>query len=263
MRDLLKISKYQLNDVIRSKWSIIYSSFFLIVTYGLINFTYEPSKVLITLMNIIIILIPLISIVFCTIYLYNNKDSITFLSSQPVSREVLYIGMFLGSVLPLAAGFVLGVSVPIIIFANIFFDYLATVLVLIIIGVTLTFIFGSMAFLIATKNDDRLKGLGLSLFVWLVLSIMYDGIVMLVMQSFQEYPLEKISIGITLLNPIDLGRILLILKFDISALMGYTGAVFHNFFNGSEGTLIAAGSLVLWFVIPGYFGITSFRKKDF
>jgi hypothetical protein len=37
------------------------------------------------------------------------------------------------------------------------------------------------------------------------------------------------------LNPIDLGRILFLMKFDIAALMGYTGAVFQRFFGSGLG----------------------------
>lgn len=36
-------------------------------------------------------------------------------------------------------------------------------------------------------------------------------------------------IVLSALNPIDLGRILVLLKMDVAALLGYTGAVFRQF----------------------------------
>lgn len=263
MKELLKIVKHQLNDVIRSKWIIIYTLFFFAVTYGLINFTNEPSKVLITLLNIVLIIIPLVSIIFGTVYLYNNKNNITFLSAQPIERNILFLGMFFGSVLPLILSFVLGVVIPIAFNFFLFTKFIDTIAVLLFVGIMLTLIFGSISFYISIKNEDRLKGLGLSIFIWLAMSIMYDGIVMLVMRIFHDYPLEEISLGLSLLNPIDLARIILILKFDISVLMGYTGAVFNNFFGSITGMLISLVSLTVWFIIPFYFGLRNFQKKDF
>jgi hypothetical protein len=38
--------------------------------------------------------------------------------------------------------------------------------------------------------------------------------------SFADYPLEKATLALVLLNPVDLGRILMLIQLDISALMG-------------------------------------------
>jgi len=66
-----------------------------------------------------------------------------------------------------------------------------------------------------------------------------------------------------MLNPIDLGRILILLEFDISALMGYTGAVFSQFLGSAKGMLTASFMLVLWLVLPMWLGLILFKKKDF
>jgi len=66
-----------------------------------------------------------------------------------------------------------------------------------------------------------------------------------------------------MLNPIDLARILILLKLDVSALMGFTGAVFRKFLGTGLGMSIAFGVLLLWVVLP----VLSIRrvagKKDF
>jgi Cu-processing system permease protein len=38
--------------------------------------------------------------------------------------------------------------------------------------------------------------------------------------------MEKFTLLLSALNPIDLGRIFMMLKMDVSALMGYTGALY-------------------------------------
>jgi Cu-processing system permease protein len=80
---------------------------------------------------------------------------------------------------------------------------------------------------------------------------------------FEEYPLENAMIALSVINPIDLGRILFLIKFNISALMGYTGAVFQKFFGSSLGVLLSAGCIFLWIVIPLFLSTKIFRKKDF
>jgi hypothetical protein len=64
--------------------------------------------------------------------------------------------------------------------------------------------------------------------------------------------INKINLEIaTLCNPIDLSRILILLKLDISALFGYTGATFKMFLGSSLGMIIAFA--MLWIIIPGWF----------
>jgi Cu-processing system permease protein len=93
--------------------------------------------------------------------------------------------------------------------------------------------------------------------------VLYDGLILLVVTLFAEYPLERPLIGLTLLNPVDLGRVLLLLRFDVAALMGYTGAVFERFFGTGWGTIVAVGALVLWTVLPYILSLRRFRTKDF
>ncbi len=70
-------------------------------------------------------------------------------------------------------------------------------------------------------------------------------------------------IGMALLNPIDLGRILLLLQIDISALMGYTGAVFEQFFGSVVGLLLSGGALLLWIAVTCLLARRTFVLKDF
>ncbi len=77
---------------------------------------------------------------------------------------------------------------------------------------------------------DKAKGIGVVILLWLYFSIIFDGLVLFVLFQFADYPLEKMMVGVVTLNPIDLSRILILLKMDVSALMGYTGAIFKDFF---------------------------------
>ncbi len=263
MNALWHIIRFQVNDTLRSKWLVIYSLFYVVLSYGLLSFTNDSSKVILSLLNINMIVIPLASLLFGTIYLYNNRDYIILILSQPINRKTLYFGLYLGLALPMALSFAIGTGVPVLIYLRNFQDTTAVLFNLFLGGVFETFIFVSISFLIATINENKMKGLGIAIFVWLFFSALYDGLILITLQVFREYPLEVPSIIFTLLNPVDLSRLLVILKFDISALMGYTGAVFNKFLGSGLGFIISLLSLVVWSVFPILLGLRSFTKKDF
>ena len=263
MNKTLKIIKYQIKDNIQSRWIIGFFIFFMTFTYWLINFTGDAPKVILSILNMILIVIPLISLVFGSIYIYNNLNYIKFMLTQPIKRLSLYFGLYFGLVIPLLFCLTFGIGIGVLTFYPLFEEYLSIVILLLITGLFQILIFTAIAFLIATSNDDKLKGLGISIFVWLFFTIIYDGLILFILQTFQDYPLERIALGLTMINPIDLGRIFIILKFDVSALMGYTGAVFEDFFGNNVGLIISLSVQIIWFLISFIFGLKIFKSKDF
>jgi Cu-processing system permease protein len=262
MRTILKVFKYELEDVIRSKWLILYTLFFLLITDALFRFGSDTSRAMLSLMNVVIMLIPLVSIIFGTMYFYNSRDFVEMLLAQPIERKQLFIGLYTGLAIPLSIGFMLGVCLPFVLHSGKIHE-IESFIMLLASGVFLTSIFVALALLITTRIDDKVRGLGVSLVVWLFCAVLYDGLIWLFIAYFGDYPLEKSMIILTILNPIDLARILVMLKFDIAALMGYTGAIFEKFFGSFVGISIAAASLFVWIIIPLFAGMRVFSKKDF
>jgi Cu-processing system permease protein len=130
-------------------------------------------------------------------------------------------------------------------------------------GVVLTVVFTALAALVVARVDDRVKGVGSAIGLWLALTIVYDGLVMMGLVVLADYPVEPAALVAMVANPIDLARVLILLRLDISALMGYTGAVFQQFFGGGVGIAVASSALLLWAGVPLVLGARYFRKKDF
>ena len=260
---VLKVARYQARDVLRSRWLTLYGIFFLAVTEGLLRFAGGDARTILSLANIVLYVVPLVTLVFATVYLYNAREFTELLLAQPVSRRRLFFGLYLGLSGPLVVALLIGVCAP---FAAHGFDepaQRAMLAALLGAGAALTMIFTAVAFCIALWCDDRLKGLGVAIGVWMLCAVVYDGLVMAMVAAFADYPLERAMLALTLANPIDLARVALLLQLDVSALMGYTGAVFQQFLGGSIGTLVAAGALSLWVVVPVALGVRAFRNKDF
>ena len=95
-----------------------------------------------------------------------------------------------------------------------------------------------------------------------VRSCLERGVEFLTLFAFSDYPMEKFTLLLSALNPIDLGRIYIMLKMDISALMGYTGALYKDFFGSGSGVLFTAGIMAIWAVAPLWLALRSFKRKD-
>ncbi|HEX5831272.1 MAG TPA: ABC transporter permease subunit [Gemmatimonadaceae bacterium] len=262
-RATLKILQYVLRDVVRARWLLAHASFFLLVTEALLRFGGGGTRALISLTNVTLLVAPLVGIVFGTMYVHDARAFNELLLAQPVRRRQLFAGLYLGVTLPLVVAFVVGVGTPFVLHGLTGSRDLSALGTLLVVGAALTFVFAALAFLIAVRTGDRARGLGLAIAVWLAASVLYDGAVLLVATMFADYPLERPMLALMLLNPVDLARVLLLLQLDVSALMGYTGAVFQRFFGGATGIGIAAAALALWIVVPVTLALRRFRGKDF
>lgn len=260
---MLKILKYSFFDLSRSLWSYVYFLFYLLLGIILLFLNNDLSNAVITLMNVIIILVPLIGTIFGVMYYYDSREFTELLLAQPIKRRTIFIGQYLGVAISLALSLILGLGIPFAAYGLFESAAIWNFLSLLVSGVFLTFIFTALAFNIALSHENKIKGFGLAILLWLFLAVVYDGIFLLILVYFQDYPLDKFALIASVLNPIDLSRILVLLKLDISALLGYTGAVFKQFFGTSQGVFISFGVLALWVVLPIYRIIRVSAKKDF
>ena len=260
---MYKVFKYSFYDLVRSRWTYAYLLFFLLVTTGLVYFSQDLSRAMISLMNILLILCPLIGTLFGALYFYNSKEFIDLLLALPLPRRSIFLGKYLGLAFSLTLSFVLGITLPMIIFGVLTSGLLLNFITLLSTGVFLTFIFTAIAFLVSLKFENPIRGFGLAIFIWLFLSVIYDGLVLLILMYFESYPLDKFALVMSLFNPVDLSRILIMLQLDISALMGYTGAVFRKFLGTGTGITVAYAALIAWVILPVVIFLRIARKKDF
>jgi Cu-processing system permease protein len=258
-----RVAWFQARDVVRSRWLAAYGMFFLVVTGGLLRFAGGDARAILSLASIVLYVVPLVTLVFGTVYLYNAREFIELLLAQPVNRRGLFFGLYGGLAIPLVLAGAAGMAAPFLVRG--FHDQTqgAMLAALLAAGAALTLIFTAIAFCLALWCEDRLRGLGAAIGVWMLGAVVYDGLVMALAAAFSDYPLERPMLALTLANPIDLARVILLLQLDISALLGYTGAVLHEFLGGALGTLVAAGALALWIVGPIALGLRAFGRKDF
>jgi len=260
---MFKILKYSFYDLMRSRWSYVYFLFYLVLGFVLLFLNNDVSKAVITLMNIIVVLTPLIGTIFGVMYYYNSREFTELLLAQPLKRSTIFGGQYLGVSISLSLSLVIGLGIPFLAYGVIQSEAIFNFFSLLIVGAFLTFIFVALAFNIALSNENKIKGFGYAILLWLFLAVIYDGLFLISLVVLQEYPLDKFTLIATMFNPIDLSRILILLKLDISALLGYTGAIFQKFFGTNIGMLTSFSVLTLWVVFPVLKIIRKAKRKDF
>jgi len=260
---MYKILKYSIYDLLRSRWSYVYFFFYLTLGFVLLFLNNDVSKAVITLMNIIIVLTPLIGTIFGVMYYYNSKEFTELLLAQPIKRNKIFMGQYLGIALSLTLSLVLGLGIPFLAYGIFKSSAIFNFGLLLVTGSFLNFIFVALAFNIALSNENKIKGFGYAILLWLFLAVIYDGLFIISLLVFNDYPLDKFSLIATMFNPIDLSRILILLKLDISALLGYTGAIFKQFFGTNLGLFSSIFVLLLWVIFPVFRINGKLKKKDF
>ena len=254
---MTRIIKYIFYDILRTRFILFYTAFLMVCTFAFFQVDGDFGKVVLSLMNIVLMAVPLVSVVFTTIHFFNSYEFIELMLAQPVNRRAVFLSEYLAVASSLCLAFVVGVAFPFVLYGA-----WQPISSLMITGIFLTLVFVSLAFFASVLTRDKAKAIGIALLFWFYFSLIYDGLLLWVIYSFSDYPLEKLTLTLIAFNPIDLARIIMLLQLDISALMGYTGAFYKNFFGSNLGILFSLSLLILWVLWPVLFALRIFNKKD-
>jgi len=252
-----KIIKYVIIDILRNRIVLAYTLFLLLISMSVFNLEDNSAKGLLSLLNIILIIVPLVSLLFSAIYVYNSAEFLELLVSQPLKRRTIWLSLYTGLAISMGIAFFVGAGLPILLYAA-----TATGFTMLLMGILLSVIFVAIAMLAAVMTRDKAKGIGVSILLWLYFSLLFDGIILFILFQFADYPLEKFMVGVSAFNPIDISRIMILLQLDESALMGYTGAVFKQVFGTTAGLLATFFVMFLWLSMPVWISVRKFNRKD-
>lgn len=262
MGTVRKVFGHQVRATLRGRAIAGYAIFFGLATFGLLHFGGGPARALPSLATLIVLVVPVVCLLITTTSIYHGGDFIELLLAHPVGRRPLFAGLYLGLTVPLVVAFLFGLLAPLAATGAVG-DHLRAVALLTTAGTLLTAVSTSLGFLVAFRVDDPAKGSGVALLLWLALAVLYDGVVLFLAYRWAAYPLEVAMLVLMALNPVDVARVLVIMALDTSAMLGYTGAVFQDFFGGASGVAVAVLFLTAWIVVPGLAALRTFRRKDF
>lgn len=252
-----KLMLLVLKDIVQNKIVIVFTILLLLLSWSIFMLEDSPGKGFLTLLNVVLLVVPLMALLFSTIYIYNSVEFIELLVSQPIKRKTIWLSLYLGLAISLSTAFLVSAGLPLLLFCE-----LKSALMLLGSGILVTLIFVSIAFLATISSRDKAKGIGLAILLWLYFALLFDGLVLFLLFQFADYPIERPMVILSLLSPIDIARISNLLQMDASAMLGYTGAIFKQNFGSGLGLVITGLAMFTWVVVPFLISMKKFNKKD-
>jgi Cu-processing system permease protein len=252
-----KVYKYTLIDLARNKFVLGWTLLLLAISLGLFLLEDQPVKAMLSLSQVLLALVPLVASVFTIVYIYDVMEFTELLAVQPLGRSKILGGQMAALGTALVLGALVGAGIPLMIFLP-----SVASLTLILACVMLTLVFVAIGALIAIRNREKARGVGLGLVVWFLFVLVWDAVLLWIMFAFSDHPIEPLIVPLAALDPIDLGRIMVLLKVDLAAMMGYSGAVYEQFFGTLRGILVALAALMAWVALPSMAAFRAFRRKD-
>src|SRR6188768_3810708 len=113
---MTRVIKYIFYDILRTRFILLYTVFLFVSTMAMYQLDSDSGKVVLSLLNIVLMVVPLVSIVFTTIHFFNSYEFIEMMLAQPINRKVIFLGEYLAVASSLCAAYAVGVGLPVAIY---------------------------------------------------------------------------------------------------------------------------------------------------
>ena len=158
-----RITQFVILDILKNRIVLIYTFLLAILSWSVFSLEDNSTKGLLSLLNIILLIVPLVAVIFSTIYQYNSAEFIELLLSQPVQRKKIWWSLFLGLSASMMLAFSIGAGIPLLIYEPSTVGFM-----MFGIGNLISVVFVSLALLSAILTRDKAKGIGISIMLWLL-----------------------------------------------------------------------------------------------
>lgn len=257
--NLRKVLKYELLNIVRNRWVFFLAGLLFAVTFAFIRIAGNFAKAILTLSGVASTVVPLIAILFTVVYWYHSERFTELLLTQPIRRTEILAARWLALSGSMAAALGLGILLPFAYYGGL------SAGVLLVFGTTafLAVVFITLGFLVATVFSDRMKGIGVALGLWFYFAVIHDGLILLLLLAFRDYPLDLAAGVLGSANPIGLVRVCHLLFYDAPMLLSYSGALVRGLMSGAARFAIAGAVALAWLAVPALLSLRIFRRKDF
>ena len=254
---LVKLITYVYYDLLKSMWVLATIFFYTLVVYFLTKFGKSEGKITVSYSNLSSLSLSLFSLLLSTTYLYSKRNFLEFVLAQPVKRSVFLLSIVLSLSLSLSFSYILGSLIPFYYFVG----YSAGFLKGVFLNLFLVPLFVSLGVLSFLLIEDKVKGLGFSLFLWLFFCTIYDALLLYAMVVLSEYPLERLFLALTLLNPLDLLRLTVLMDVGLYELMGFVGKWLAEYLK--DLWFLSAFLSLFYTTLILFINLRIFKRRDF
>lgn len=276
LANVLILAQKELLESTRSRWLTTFILVFgllalLISFFGLSGLGvggYQGfNRVTASLLNLVLYLLPLIALVMGATTIAGEKESgsLHVLLTQPVDKGEIVVGKFLGLALALVTAILTGFgSAGVVIAWKTGVININDYVIFVLLSLVLAMVFLSVALFISVVSTRRSQALGLAIFTWFIMILVYDFLAIGVAALQQVTIVVPLLLALLLLNPADMVRVLVILQLGGEATFGPTLAALTRVVSHASGEVLLLATLILWIVIPLGLAVLLFsRKQDY
>lgn len=272
LRRIRTVAREEYRRALEARWLFIFALVFAAIVLGLSYFGLAQSRevgfqgfarVTLSLLNLVLFLVPLTGLILGVASITASSETLSLLLAQPVTREEVLAGKFLGLAAALGIAQALGFGGGgIVVALNAGADQLPGFLVLTALSLVLGWLSVAVSLFIAVAWPDRLKAMSAAILVWLLMVVAYDLVVLGATAFLRGVPLQTVLFPALLLNPVDLVRVLTTLAVGSGALFGPTAAVLVKMFGSGGGIALCVTVLVFETAAPLLAAAHIFSRRD-
>lgn len=234
-----------------------------VVTDLMLRLAGDAEGGMIAVLEVMLVITPLLGLLLGVTRVHHARDVIELMLAQPVSRRRLFALLWRQLTLPLTGAVMVGVLAPLA-----WQGLLGVVDPALSYGTVvglglLTLASQSVGIGVALSSEDRVRAVLVAIVLWLVVAVLWDGILLALTLLTASRPLEIPLLVLLSLNLVDLVRVVLLLGSDAAAMLGYTGAAVQRALGTGTGRAVLAAVILLWVTIPVAYAAWRFERKDF
>jgi Cu-processing system permease protein len=266
------VAREEFRQALESRWLFGFTALLAALVLGLSFFGMAQSRevgfqgfarVTLSLMNLVLFIVPLTGLMLGVTSVTGGSGALPLLLAQPVSRREVLTGKLvgLGSALTVAqlVGFGGG---GIVVALSAGADQVRGFAALTGLSIALGWLMVSTSLMIAVLRPDRLKAMSTALFLWLLLVVAYDLVVLGATTLLGGLPLQRVLVPALLLNPVDIARVLTTLAVGSGALFGPTSAVLMKLSGTTAGIGLGLLVLIVETIVPAAIAMWVFQRRD-
>lgn len=236
MNKIYLLAREEFLGSLRNRWLIIYSLSYLLLAISISPFSLSGlnilgmkavGKVLSSLINLSLYLIPLISLSMSAISIVGDRETnfMEWIFSKPINEYHYIMGKFLGISAALSISTLIGFGLAswfVILFLPP--EDVTKYFQLMLIAISLTPVFIPIGLFISNMSKTRYQALGTAFFIWFFIVFIYDLFIMGFIESTIKHPLIASIMGVS--NPVEGVRLLMIRAIDPGlTFLGFTGVL--------------------------------------
>jgi len=266
------VAREEFRLALESRWLFGFTALLTALVLGLSFFGMAQSRevgfqgfarVTLSLMNLVLFIVPLTGLMLGVTSVTGGSGALPLLLAQPVSRREVLAGKLLGLGAALTVAQLVGFGGGgVVVALSAGADQVRGFAALTGLSIALGWLMVSTSLMIAVLRPDRLKAMSTALFLWLLLVVAYDLVVLGATTLLGGLPLQRVLVPALLLNPVDIARVLTTLAVGSGALFGPTSAVLMKLSGTSAGIGIGLLVLLVETIVPAAIAMWVFQRRD-